>query len=174
MPDINPKTLKKHSAEVVRVRSQIRNRKRTQGPRNRVWGMDLTFASQGSRATPVLGILDHGTRALLCLRSLKDRTTIGVLRLLLEVIESCGKPSFLRTDNEALFNSRLMRFALWLLGIRKQTTDPFCPWQNGRIERLFRTLKERLYPWWQAVGIPENIQVDLDTFRTWPVLLCFS
>ena len=42
-----------------------------------------------------------------------------------------------------------------------------CPWQNGRIERLFRTLKERLYPWWQSVGVPDDVQVDLDVFKTW-------
>jgi hypothetical protein len=31
-----------------------------------------------------------------------------------------------------------------LLGIRLQTTDLHCPWQNGRIERFFSTLKAGL------------------------------
>jgi len=160
-------TLKRKGAEVLRLRRQIRNRKRFRAQRNRVWGMDLTFASDGRQASPMLGIVDHGTRRLVCLKRLSDRTSIGVLRLLLDSLEKMGKPRFLRTDNEALFNSRVFRFGLWFLGIRKQTTDPFCPWQNGRIERLFRTLKERLYPWWQAVGVPEDIQVDLNTFQYW-------
>ena len=115
----------------------------------------------------MIGIVGHGTQRLLCLRCLSDRTSIGVLRLLLEAIESLGKPRFWRTDNEALFNSRIMCSGLWILGIHKQTTEPLRPWQNGRMERLFRTLKERLYPWWQAVGIPDDIQVEVDTNRHW-------
>jgi putative transposase len=30
------------------------------------------------------------------------------------------------------------------IGIRHQRTDPGCPWQNGRVERFFGTLKEKL------------------------------
>jgi len=129
--------------------------------------MDLTFLLGGVEPIPVLGTLDHGTRRLLRLRPLVDRSTIGVLRVLLDAIESYGRPTFLRTDNEAIFNSLLMQFALWVVGIRKQTTDPFCPWQNGRIERLFGTLKERLTLWWRQVGMPDDVRVDLDTFTSW-------
>ena len=139
-------TLKRHATRVLELRKQIKNRQRFQGTRNLVWGMDVTFLSTDQDPIPALGILDHGTRALLDLRPLVDRTTIGVLRFLLDVIERCGHPKFLRTDNEAIFNSRLMHFALWVLGIRKQTTDPFCPWQNGRIERFFRTSRSGFTP----------------------------
>ena len=38
----------------------------------------------------------------------------------------------------------LFSFALFLLGIRHQQTDLHCPWQNGRVERFFGTLKERM------------------------------
>ncbi|MDP2825167.1 MAG: integrase core domain-containing protein [Sulfuritalea sp.] len=31
-----------------------------------------------------------------------------------------------------------------LARIRHQRSDPGCPWQNGRIERVFLTLKEKL------------------------------
>lgn len=34
-----------------------------------------------------------------------------------------------------------------LCGIRHQRSDPGCPWQNGRIERLFGTLKQKLNQW---------------------------
>ena len=55
-----------------------------------------------------------------------------------------GAPKFLRTDNEAVFTSRLFRGALFFLGIRHQRSDPGCPWQNGRVERFFGTLKNKL------------------------------
>ena len=46
-----------------------------------------------------------------------------------------------------MFCSRLFRGGLALLGIRHQRTDPGCPWQNGRIERFFGTLKAKLDQW---------------------------
>ena len=112
-------------------------------------------------------MLDHGTRSLLCLRELHERTTIGALRVLFDLIETFGAPRFVRTDNEKLFASPLLRLALRLLGIEHQRIDPFCPWQNGRIERLFGTLKQRLRLWWTIAGVPSDPQHDLDTFRTW-------
>ena len=160
-------TLKRHAARVLELRKTIKLRKRGPSPRNRVWSMDITFVSIDLKPIPILGILDHGTRAILHLRPLADRSTIDILRILLSNIKQFGRLEFMRTDNEPIFNSKLMRLALRFLGIRKQTIDPFCPWQNGRIERIFRTLKERLYPWWQSVGVPEDVQVDLDVFRTW-------
>jgi len=63
---------------------------------------------------------------------------------LAEAIHRYGKPRAVRTDNEAVFASRTFRLALLLLGIGHQRTDPGCPWQNGRVERLFGTLKAKL------------------------------
>jgi putative transposase len=55
-----------------------------------------------------------------------------------------GKPRALRSDNEPVFRSKLLRIALKVLGIRQQFAQPHSPWQNGRIERLFGTLKPLL------------------------------
>ena len=35
-----------------------------------------------------------------------------------------------------------MKTTLYLLGIKQQTTDIASPWQNGKIERLFLTMKQ--------------------------------
>jgi transposase InsO family protein len=43
-----------------------------------------------------------------------------------------------------VFTSRVFRIVLGLARIRHQRSDPGYPWQNGRIERLFLTLKEKL------------------------------
>jgi len=43
-----------------------------------------------------------------------------------------------------ILTSRVFKLALALPGIRHQTTDPHCPWQNGRVERFFGTLKTSL------------------------------
>lgn len=47
-----------------------------------------------------------------------------------------------------VFCSRLFDQALDKLNIRHQCIDKGCPWQNGRIERLFGTFKERINLLW--------------------------
>lgn len=63
---------------------------------------------------------------------------------LADAIRRYGKPRFVRTDNESVFTTRVFGIALFLLGIRHQKSDLHCPCQNGRVERFFGTLKERL------------------------------
>ena len=116
---------------------------------------------------PVLGVIDHGTRANLYLAKMRTRSTITVLRVLLDLFERFGRPKFFRTDNETIFSSPVLTGALRLLGIRQHLSDPFCPWQNGRIERFFGTFKERILKWWEEAGIPNDVQPDLDVFRVW-------
>lgn len=108
-----------------------------------------------------------GKSALIVLKQMRERTTISVLRVLLDCFERFGRPRFFRTDNEGFFASPLFTAALFVLGIRHQRIDPYSPWQNGRIERLFWTLKERLFAWWEQAGVPDDVQPDLDTFRVW-------
>ena len=67
--------------------------------------------------------------------------------------------------NEAIFTSRLFQFGLWLLRIQHQHTEICCPWQNGRIERFFGTLKERLNQW--EVMSLESLNLSLYAFRYW-------
>lgn len=77
-------------------------------------------------------------------RRSKTKSSWALVGKLIEPIRRYGKPKTVRTDNEAVFTSGVFRFALLLLGVRHQTTDLGCPWQNGRVERFFGTLKEKL------------------------------
>lgn len=95
-------------------------------PINQVWGLDLT----GKQDVPgtvhaILGLIDQGSRRLLAMGR-------------------HGIPQALRTDNDRVFTGRIFRWGLALAGVRHQRTTPGCPWQNGRIERLFLTLKSEL------------------------------
>ncbi len=157
--------VKRRALAILNLRKKLKNRATKQGPRNLTWAADLTFLPEAKH--PVLGIVDHGTRASLALTELRTRTSIAVLRILLDLFERFGRPRFFRTDNESIFTSPLFTGALWTLGVRHQRTDPFCPWQNGRIERFFGTFKERILKWWAEAAIPDAVQPDLDTIRTW-------
>ncbi len=159
--------VKAHHEEILRLRHDIKHRKPRKLPKNLLWALDFTFLPGPEGPRPVLGMIDHGTRLCLALTQLRDRTAIAILRLLLEIFHHFGKPKILRTDNEPIFTSLPFRFGLWLLRVRHQRTTPHCPWQNGRIERIFLTLKERLRRWFDEAGVPDDLTEDLLTVRAW-------
>lgn len=153
--------LQHHRLRILRQRQSWKNRQPKPAPCHHTWALDLTFV----QGTPVIGILDHGSRHALALRPLADKSSLRLLRALLDAIEAVGAvPRHLRTDNEACFCSRLFRFGLWLLRIRHQRTQLASPWQNGRVERFFGTLKEKL----RHVVIEQGtLEANLDRFRFW-------
>ena len=137
--------IRAHRYEIDVERRRIKNARPVSIPRNLVWGIDLTGKTDTcGRLHPVLGLLDHGTRANLGLAALANKSSFTLLGHLFIAIGRYGKPGAVRTDNESIFASRLFRFTLFAIGIRHQRTDTGCPWQNGRIERFFGTLKNKL------------------------------
>jgi transposase InsO family protein len=70
-----------------------------------------------------------------------------------------GLPRAIRTDNGAPFASRavggLSRLAVWWikLGIVPERIEPGHPEQNGRHERMHRTLKEETARLCAAIGL---------------------
>jgi putative transposase len=158
--------VRSHEYEIRKLRKRLKHRKPKRMPLNRVWAMDLTGKQDtGGRVHNILGLVEHGSRANLCLAALQDKASITLLRCLLDAVEKYGRPKFLRTDNEAVFTSRLFRFGLWLLGIRHQRTDKGCPWMNGRVERFFGTLKAGLGQW--EVDSLAQLSNALVPFRFW-------
>jgi len=159
-------TLRRHRYEVEIMRRALKHRVPPALPRNLVWAMDLTGKTdtQG-RTHTILDLLDHGSRGLLDLAALPDKCSWTLLGHLFLAIGKYGKPRAIRTDNEACFTSRVFRVVLRLAGIRHQRSDPDCPWQNGRIERLFGTLKAKLDQW-EVAGF-EALNASLGEFRFW-------
>jgi len=158
--------IRKHHYDIHVIRQKLRCRKLTAGSKNRVWGLDLTGKTdEQGQLHSILGILDHGTRANLTLAALQNKTTAPLLHTIASCIESFGRPQTLRTDNEAVFRSWYFRLSLWLVGIRHQRIEPHCPWQNGRIERFFGSLKQALDRW--AVENRDQLNTSLHLFRLW-------
>ena len=158
--------IRQHRYEIQMARRALRRRPLRPGLPNRVWGLDLTGKTdhQG-RLHAILGILDHGTRANLVLTALPNKSTAALLHAIAACVERFGRPRTLRTDNEAMFRSWLFRLALWQVGIRHQRIEPHCPWQNGRIERFFGSLKGKLDQW--AVENFSDLEASLRLFRVW-------
>jgi transposase InsO family protein len=137
--------IKRHQYEITVLRRSIKHHVPPSMANNTVWAIDMTGKTDTTGQTHmILGLIDHGSRALLTLAALPNKTSWMLLGHLCLAIAKYGKPRALRSDNEAAFTSRLMRAALTCFGIRQQLTTPGCPWQNGRMERLFLTLKQKL------------------------------
>ena len=137
--------IRRHRYEIAAMRRQIRRAKPKSVPRNHIWAMDLTGKTTlDGRTRLVLGILEHASRGALVLEALRGKSSWTLIERLVSAIRRYGKPRAVRTDNEAGFTSRVFRLSLFVLGIRHQRTDPGCPWQNGRVERFFGTLKQKL------------------------------
>jgi transposase InsO family protein len=158
--------LRRRRLDVLRMRRQLKHRVPRAIPINRIWGLDLTGkADLSARQRMILGLLDHGSRACLKLVELRDKSSLSILRELIDGFRRFGLPDALRTDNEACFTSWTMRAALLLLGIKHQPTEPHCPWQNGRIERFFGTLKAQLDR--IAIADGDDLRRKLVEFRHW-------
>ena len=52
-----------------------------------------------------------------------------------------------------------------MLGIKHQRTEKCCPWMNGKIERFFGTLKNRLQ--YHCVKNGQTLGRDIALFRCW-------
>lgn len=91
------------------------------------------------------GIVDHGSRLNVALRWLKGFNGWTFLGCVFLAIGQFGRPVTIKTDNHAVFHSRLVKRVLHWAGIRQRFARPASPWENGRIERFFGTLKSCLH-----------------------------
>jgi transposase InsO family protein len=136
---------------------------------NRVWCADFKGwfkAGDGARVDP-LTITDAWSRYLLRCQAVDKTNTERVRAIFEAAFRQYGLPQAIRTDNGAPFASPalagLSRLAVWWikLGIEPERIQAGHPEQNGRHERMHRTLKQDLRPAqdWRSQ------QRELDRFR---------
>lgn len=115
---------------------------------NDTWCTDFKgcFRVAGKYCHP-LTISDAYTRYLLCVQSVDAEREEFVRPVFEKVFREYGLPLRIRSDNGSPFASRtiggLSKLSVWWirLGITPERIDPGCPQQNGRHERMHRTLK---------------------------------
>jgi putative transposase len=133
-------------------------------PIRRVWGIDLTGLPLTSGETvDVWGIVDHGSRTVLQLEPAAKFNSLILLGKLLIAFGEYGLPKAIRSDNASVFRTMQFRAMLKLLGVRQQFTQLHSPWQNGRIERFWRTLKETLGT--KPVRLQQGLRVIQEQMR---------
>src|SRR5262249_15374937 len=117
---------------------------------NQIWCADFKGqfrTADGQRCDP-LTISDGHSRYLLRCQALRGFTGyVAVKPLFIATFREYGLPEAMRTDNGPPFASTglggLSALSVWLvrLGIRLERIQPGHPEQNGRHERMHRTLK---------------------------------
>ncbi len=139
------KLLRDQAHAVALARREMRSKQPHACAVNNTWGIDMTGrADAAGQIHTILGIVDHGSRRALLLKVISRKSSWQLLSWLCLTIDRFGKPQSVRTDNERCFTSAVFGFGLKLMGIHHQKTHVGCPWQNGRVERFFGTLKQRL------------------------------
>lgn len=117
---------------------------------NEVWSTDYKgqFKLRNSRWCYPLTVMDHQSRYLLCCQGLAGTRFIETKQVFTRLFKTYGLPQRIRSDNGVPFASRaaggLSRLAIWWvrLGILPERIEPGQPQQNGRHERMHRTLKQ--------------------------------
>lgn len=117
---------------------------------NDVWTVDFKghFKTGDGRRCNPLTINDHLSRYLLCCRHLDEMSYLLVKMQFERTFREYGMPLVIRSDNGTPFSSRgiggLSRLSAWWirLGIHPERIEPARPDQNGRHERMHRTLKQ--------------------------------
>jgi transposase InsO family protein len=124
------------------------------GAPNQSWSADFKgdfLMGNGRRCYP-LTISDNFSRYLLLCRALPRPTQAEVQPWFEWVFRQCGLPEVIRTDNGAPFASLALggisQLSKWWikLGIKPERIQPGKPAQNGRHERMHRTLKQAVAP----------------------------
>ncbi len=116
---------------------------------NHVWCADFKghFKTGNGRRCNPLTISDHCSRYLLCCHHLDRMSYDLTKRQFKRIFREYGLPEVIRTDNGTPFASLglggLSRLSYWWirLGIHPERIEPGHPEQNGRHERMHKTLK---------------------------------
>jgi putative transposase len=117
---------------------------------NQVWSADFKgqFKLKNGKYCYPLTITDNFSRYLILCEGLMSPNCSDSMRCYEKAFREYGLPDVIRTDNGQPFAGLaiggLTRLSIWLLklGIMPERIKPGCPQENGRHERMHRTLKE--------------------------------
>src|SRR5499427_3099084 len=138
---------------------------------NQLWCADFKgqFRMGNARYCYPLTVTDFHSRYLLGCEAMENTKSESTKHGFEWIFREYGLPTRIRTDNGVPFSSRAVQglspLSVWWmrLGIQLERIEPGQPQQNGRHERMHRTLKEEVPP-----RICKNLlaqQEQLDRFR---------
>lgn len=137
---------------------------------NDVWTVDFKghFKTRDGCYCYPLTILDEFSRFMLSCQGLRSTGYDGAIKTFRRVFEEHGLPQAIKSDNGVPFATtglaRLSVLSVWWikLGIRPVQIEPASPSQNGRHERMHRTLKSEC-----TLPAQGNLSAQQRRFNAW-------
>ena len=138
---------------------------------NDIWSLDYKgqFFMKNNHVCYPATLSDNFSRYLLDCKALKGPCYASTKRVLIEAFQEYGLPHAIRSDNGTPFAGRciggLSRLSIWFiqLGVIPERIKKGCPQENGRHERMHRTLKSDALD--QIAGNLKKQQERFDIFR---------
>jgi putative transposase len=168
----HPRTLQRHFArlELGRQRSRagkVLGRFEAERP-NDLWTADgLHGPLVAGRKALLFGVIDDHSRALVGYRWAHAEDTLRLEAALRAALAARGIPKLLYADNGAAFVSRQLERACAILGIRLVHSRPGQPEGHGKIERVFRTVREQFLVELAARGGASDLAELNRLFASW-------
>ncbi|HHH26935.1 MAG TPA: transposase [Polyangiaceae bacterium] len=118
------------------------------------------------RAMPlrIHGILDDASRCVLGLRAFHTEREVDMLSLFVDVLRQHGKPRTLYLDNGSTYRGEVLSVACRRLGIQLVHAQPYDPQARGKMERFWRTARERCINHLGGLGSLHDVQARLLAF----------
>jgi transposase len=133
-----------------------------------IWHMDMTrMRIFKGRKQYIFGVIDACTRQVHYIMNysrMTSKQSIDCLEWALKKADTV--PKELWVDNGRMFTSKAFKSYVRKRGIKIHYTDKGSPWQNGKIERLFGTLKSEWIKY-RRYRTPESLKNSLKEFRRW-------
>jgi len=116
----------------------------------------------------IFGIMDACTRRIMAVRNYENSTANCAVDCLRKAILDNGRkvPKVLYTDNGLMFTSLAFEDFCTEMGIQHHRTNPGSPWENGKIERLFGTIRREWIAYRRYMKT-ESLRENLEEFQHW-------
>ena len=120
----------------------------------------------GGRTMPlrIHGILDDASRYAVALRAFHTEREVDMLSLLVDALRVYGKPRTLYLDNGSTYRGEALSVACHRLSIRLVHAQPYDPQARGKMERFWRTARERCIDHLGGLGSLHDVQARLLAF----------
>ncbi|KAJ9524416.1 hypothetical protein QJQ45_019406 [Haematococcus lacustris] len=104
---------------------------------------------------------EHTGLSVIQLLSSKDQVPAAIQRVITELETQSGhRCKALRSDNGSEYSNKTMRDWCSSKGIQQQFSAPYCPEQNGKAERLNRTIMQSTRSMLLSAQLPPGFWVD--------------
>lgn len=158
----------------VTPRPRVRGRRSKAERSNQRWAMDVTHIDCGRDGWAHLAaLIDCHDREIIGYEfSLRGRAKEAERALesaciyRFGTLRPEGETPMIRSDNGLIFQSRRFRAACRDYRLEQEFITPYCPEQNGMIERFFRTLKEECV-WLQRFASFAQARREIRRWISW-------